>query len=64
MLTIDLKDAKAHFSSLVAGVLKSEFVTITRHGKPATALVSIEVAETFPGGAVERNRAPSRDFEL
>ena len=45
MLTIDLKDAKAHFSSLVAGVLKSEFVTITRHGKPAAALVSIEAAE-------------------
>jgi len=49
MLTIDLNDAKARFSSLVAGVLKSDFVTITRHGKPATALVSIEVAETFCG---------------
>jgi len=82
MLTINLKDAKAGFSSLVDGAIRGEFVTITRHGKPVAALVSIEAAEialkaierkrsgliaylrTFPGGAFDRNPAPSRDVEL
>jgi prevent-host-death family protein len=82
MLTINLKDAKAGFSSLVDGAIRGEFVTITRHGKPVAALVSVEAAEiarkamgrkrpglvaylrTFPGGALERNPAPSRDVEL
>ena len=45
MLTLNLKDAKAGFSSLVDKALKGEFVTITRHGKPVAALVSIEAAE-------------------
>ena len=82
MPTVSLKDAKAGFSSLVDEALKGEFVTITRHGKPVAALVSVEAAEiarkamdrkrsglfaylrTFPGGAFERNRSPSRDVEL
>lgn len=45
MLTINLKDAKAAFSSLVDEAIKGEFVTITRHGKPVAALVSVEAAE-------------------
>ena len=45
MLTLNLKDAKAGFSSLVDKALRGEFVTITRHGKPVAALVSIEAAE-------------------
>jgi prevent-host-death family protein len=45
MQTINLKDAKAGFSSLVDGAIKGEFVTITRHGKPVAALVSVEAAE-------------------
>ena len=45
MLTINLKDAKAGFSSLVDGAIRGEFVTITRHGKPVAALVSVEAAE-------------------
>lgn len=45
MTTISLKDAKAGFSDLVDGALKGEFVTITRHGKPVAALVSVEAAE-------------------
>lgn len=82
MRTINLKDAKAGFSSLVDEAIKGEFVTITRHGKPVAALVSVEAAliarkaierkrvglvaylRKFPGGAVERNAAPSRDVEL
>jgi len=82
MPTINLKDAKAGFSRLVDEAIKGEFVTITRHGKPVAALVSVEAAEiarkaikrrrsglvaylrTFPGGAFERNRSPSRDAKL
>ncbi|MDG6093716.1 type II toxin-antitoxin system Phd/YefM family antitoxin [Acetobacter sp. AN02] len=45
MLTITLREAKAGFSSLVDKALKGEFVTITRHGKPVAALVSVEAAE-------------------
>lgn len=45
MQTINLKDAKAGFSSLVDDVMKGDFVTITRHGKPVAALVSIEAGE-------------------
>jgi len=45
MLTINLKDAKAGFSSLVDGAIRGEFVTITRHGKPVAALVSVEAGE-------------------
>jgi prevent-host-death family protein len=45
MRTLTLKDAKAGFSGLVDEALKGEFVTITRHGKPVAALVSIEAAE-------------------
>ena len=45
MLTINLRDAKAGFSSLVDEAIKGEIVTITRHGKPVAALVSVEAAE-------------------
>jgi prevent-host-death family protein len=55
MSTIDLKDAKAGFSSLVDRALEGEFVTITRHGKPVAALVSIEAAE-IARKAMQRKR--------
>jgi prevent-host-death family protein len=45
MSQVSLKDAKAGFSALVDEAMKVEFVTITRHGKPVAALVSIEAAE-------------------
>ncbi|WP_414039751.1 type II toxin-antitoxin system Phd/YefM family antitoxin [Acidithiobacillus sp. M4-SHS-6] len=45
MLTVNVKDAKAKLSSIVNEAINGEFVTITRHGKPVAALVSIEVAE-------------------
>ena len=35
MPTVSLKDAEAGFSNLVDKAIKGEFVTITRHGKPA-----------------------------
>lgn len=45
MSIVSLRDAKAGFSNLVDEAIKGEFVTITRHGKPVAALVSIEAAE-------------------
>ncbi|MDR0781015.1 MAG: type II toxin-antitoxin system Phd/YefM family antitoxin [Pseudomonadales bacterium] len=45
MPNASLKDVKAEFSSFVDAAIKGEFVTITRHGKPVAALVSIEAAE-------------------
>lgn len=56
MLTVNLKDAKAGFSSLVDGVIRGDFVTITRHGKPVAALVSVEAAE-IARRAMMRKRA-------
>lgn len=55
MPTVSLKDAKAGFSSLVDEAVKGEFVTITRHGKPVGALVSIEAAE-IARTALAKNR--------
>ena len=56
MLTIPLKDAKAGFSNLVDGAIRGEFVTITRHGKPVAALVSVEAGE-IARKAMERKRS-------
>jgi prevent-host-death family protein len=55
MMIINLKDAKAGFSSLVDEAIKGEFVTITRHGKAVAALVSVEAAE-IARKAMERKR--------
>jgi prevent-host-death family protein len=55
VLTISLKDAKAGFSNLVDEAIKGEFVTITRHGKPVAALVSVEAAE-IARKAMEKRR--------
>jgi prevent-host-death family protein len=71
MLTISLKDAKTGFSSLVDGAIRGEFVTITRHGKPVAALVSVEAAEIARkamepkrGGFVDYLRTfPGGEFE-
>ncbi|MGO8955061.1 MAG: type II toxin-antitoxin system Phd/YefM family antitoxin [Rhodomicrobium sp.] len=71
MRTINLKDAKAGFSSLVDEAIKGEFVTITRHGKPVAALVSIEAAEIArklierkrPGLAAYLRTFPGGEFE-
>ena len=45
MSTISLKDAKAGFSNVVDQAAAGEFVTITRHGKPAAVIVSLSAAE-------------------
>lgn len=56
MVMINLKNAKAEFSSLVDEAVKGEFVTITRHGKPVAALVSVEAAE-IARKAMEKKRS-------
>ena len=45
MSTVSVADAKAGFSGLVDAAAAGDFVTITRHGKPAAVLVSVEAAE-------------------
>jgi prevent-host-death family protein len=50
MSTFSLKDAKAGFSSLIDDAIRGEFVTITRHGKPVAALVSVAAGHN-PGMA-------------
>lgn len=55
MRTVTLKDAKTAFSTLVDQAIKGEFVTITRHGKPVAALVSVEAAE-IARKAMEKKR--------
>jgi prevent-host-death family protein len=45
MRNVNLREAKAEFSSVVDQVLKGEFVTITRHGKPVATLVPVQAAE-------------------
>ncbi len=71
MSTVNLKDAKAGFSALVDDAIKGEFVTITRHGKPAAVLVSVEAAEiarkalgrTRSGLAAYLRTFPGGEFE-
>jgi prevent-host-death family protein len=71
MRILNLKDAKAGFSALVDQALKGEFVTITRHGKPVAALVSVEAAEIArraldnkrPGLAAYLKTFPGDEFE-
>lgn len=44
MKAIQLRDAKARLSVLVHAAERGEAVTITRHGKAAAVLVSVEAA--------------------
>lgn len=53
-----VKDAKAGFAALVDEAASGEFITITRHGKPAAVLVSVEAAEA----AKKALRKPQANF--
>lgn len=44
MSEVSLKNAKAGFSGFVDQAAAGEFVTITRDGKPAAVIVSVEAA--------------------
>ncbi|MBY3595974.1 type II toxin-antitoxin system Phd/YefM family antitoxin [Rhizobium bangladeshense] len=63
MSTISVADAKAGFAGLVDEAAKGEFVTITRHGKPAAVLVSVEAAEAARK-ALSKPRPNFGDFLL
>ena len=55
MSTVTVNDAKAGLAGLVEEAMKGEIITITRHGKPAAAIVRIEAA-----GAVTENVRKTR----
>ena len=80
MRTVQVRDAKAGFSALIEAAEKGEPTTITRHGRPAAVLVSVEDAKrlypdkrpdfadwllSFPGGMeYERDQTPMRSVDL
>lgn len=80
MRTIQLRDAKAMLSALVDAAEKGEPTVITRHGRAAAMLVSIDMAERLGGPGrpsfadlllsipaqidVERDTTPLRPVEL
>lgn len=45
MKSLSLREAKASLSALVDAAEKGEPVTITRHGRPAAAIVPVEAAK-------------------
>jgi len=63
MSTVSVKDAKAGFSALVDEAAGGGFVTVTRHGKPAAVLVSVQAAEAAKK-ALDKPRANFGDFLL
>ena len=63
MSSISVAEAKAGFAGLVDDAAKGEFVTITRHGKPAAVLVSVEAADAAKK-ALSRSRPNFGDFLL
>lgn len=80
MEIIQIRDAKARFSELVEAAELGRPTTITRHGRPAAVLVSVEDAKrlyapntptfadlllSFPGGlSIDRDTAPLREVNL
>ncbi|SMH57293.1 type II toxin-antitoxin system Phd/YefM family antitoxin [Mesorhizobium australicum] len=80
MKTMQLREAKAGLSALVDAAENGEPTIITRHGKPAAAIVSMddvrklhpdkkpnfgEFLLTYPGGIeLERNPSSLRDVDL
>lgn len=80
MRTMQVREAKAGLSAILDAAEKGEPTLITKHGKPAAAVVPIEMMQrlyperkgnlgtylmSFPGGIeLERNPSPMRDVEL
>ncbi len=63
MSSISVAEAKAGFAGLVDEAANGEFVTITRHGKPAAVLVSVEAADAAKK-ALSKSRPNFGDFLL
>ena len=80
MRKMPVRDAKAKFSALIEAAENGEPTTVTRHGRPAAVVVSVEDARrlyperkpdfadwllSFPGGVeFERDRTPMRSVDL
>lgn len=79
MRVVQARNAKAAFSALIEAAERGEPTTITRHGRPAAVLVSVEDARrlfpdpgedfadlllSFPGGEFERDPEPMREVDL
>ena len=80
MKTMQVREAKAHFSEILEAAGKGEPVTITKHGQPVAMIVPIEAGTklypkskksivdhllAFPGGIeFERDQTPIRDIDL
>lgn len=78
--TIQIRDAKAKFSALIEAAEQGRPTTITRHGRPAAVVVSVEDARrlypenrpsfaelllSFPGGdEFERDQTPLSEVDL
>lgn len=63
MKKVQLRDAKANLSRLVDAVERGETITLTRHGKPAAALVPVD-SPANPGEADEKAASDFADFLL
>jgi prevent-host-death family protein len=80
MLSLQVRDAKAQFSQIVAAAERGQPTTITRHGRAAAVIVPVddakrlypeerssfaEVLLSFPGGVeFDRDPTPMRDIDL
>ena len=45
MNTVQLRDAKARLSELVAAAERGQATTITKHGRPAAVILPVEIAK-------------------
>lgn len=63
MSRVSLKDAKAGLSAYVDEAIRGQFVTITRHGKPAAVLVPLAAAD-IARKAMQRGRPSLADHLL
>ncbi|MES2823903.1 MAG: type II toxin-antitoxin system Phd/YefM family antitoxin [Pseudomonadota bacterium] len=65
MQTLNIHDAKTHFSKLIEAVSQGERVIIARAGKPVAALVSIDVQpQVRKPGALKGKMRIAEDFDM
>lgn len=80
MNVLRLRDAKASLSAVVEAAERGEATTITKHGRPAAVVVSVEAARRLYADArpdfadlllaiphpidIERDQSPLRDADL
>jgi prevent-host-death family protein len=62
-MTINIYEAKAHFSELVQRASEGEEIVIARHGKPAARLVPLASTSPRQWGGWEGQIWTSEDFD-